>query len=52
MKAAILQGGRVINIIEVDSLDVLPGLLDAGDCSIGDVWDGSRFVSPQPVEAE
>lgn len=50
MKAAILQGGRVINIIEVDSLDVFPDLLDAGDCAIGDVWNGSRFVTPESAE--
>lgn len=50
MRAAVIQNSRVMNIIEVESLDVLPDLLDAGDCAIGDVWNGSRFVKPESAE--
>lgn len=53
MRAAQLDNNKVINIIEVESLDVLPNLIDAGNGNIGDTWDGTQFVTapapPEPV---
>jgi hypothetical protein len=51
MRAAIIVDGKVDNIIEVDALDVLEGvaLVDAPSASIGDAWDGEKFVAPAPV---
>lgn len=46
MKAAILNNGVVENVIEVDSLDFLPGLIDGTGAAIGDTWDGTQFVKP------
>lgn len=50
MRAAILDdAGTVLNLIEVESLDVLPGLIDGTGAAIGDKWDGARFVQPTPA---
>lgn len=49
MRAALIQGGIVANIIEVESLDY-PGLIEAGNGKIGDSWDGSVFTTPVAVE--
>lgn len=50
MNAAQLdEGGFVINVIVVDTLDVIPGLIDGTGAAIGDQWDGSQFVKPTPV---
>lgn len=42
MRAHIIEAGKIANTIEVESLDVLPNLIDAdihgGD--VGDSWDG------------
>jgi hypothetical protein len=46
MRAAVIDGGIVANIIEVDGLDVFPGLVDAGNAQIGDLWDGASFSLP------
>lgn len=55
MRAAVIENGIVVNLIEVDSLDVFPGLIDAADAAIGDLWDGSGFswpaAAPVPVPA-
>lgn len=48
MKAAVIESGVVANIIVVDSLDVLPGLVDAQGAAIGDLWDGTTFTKPEP----
>ena len=46
MRAAVIQDGIVANIIVVDSLDVLPDLVDASDAEIGCSWDGAQFIKP------
>jgi hypothetical protein len=53
MRAAIIVDGQVDNIIEVDSLDMLDGvlLIEAPTASIGDAWDGGNFTAlSAPVE--
>jgi hypothetical protein len=51
MRAAIIVDDKVDNIIEVDALDVLEGvvLVEAPTASIGDAWDGEKFVAPNPA---
>ncbi len=44
MKAAQIKNNIVINIIEVDSFDVFPNLVDPQNCQIGDSWDGVVFT--------
>jgi hypothetical protein len=46
MRAAVIDNGIVVNIIEVQSLDFLPGLVDAAGAGIGDRWDGAAFSAP------
>lgn len=47
MRAHLIENGRVTNTIEVDSLDFLPGLVDASlGGKIGDAWDGESFAGP------
>lgn len=48
MKAAILENNTVTNVIVVDSLDVIPGLIDGTVAGIGDTWDGTQFIKPAP----
>jgi hypothetical protein len=50
MQAAVIEDGKVVNLIEIERLDLIPGLVcvDAGDGQIGDRWDGSAFVKPAP----
>ena len=50
MKAHVIQNGVIANTIEVDALDVIPGLVDASiGGSIGDSFvDG--FVVPKPAQ--
>lgn len=50
MRAAIIEGGIVRNIIEAAHLGVLPGvdLIDAAGAAIGDTWDGAHFTRPPP----
>lgn len=49
MRAAVIENGIVSNIILVDSLDALPGLVAAADAHIGDTWDGATFSRPAPA---
>jgi len=49
MRAAVVEGGVVVNIIEVESLATFPGLIDAAGGTIGDTWDGEKFTSPPPI---
>lgn len=47
MRAAIIEGGKVVNIIEVDDLNVLGegvAIVEAPTASIGDDWDGEKFI--------
>lgn len=48
MRAHIIENGKVVNTIEVDSLDVLPNLIDADlGGQIGDSWNGTVIVPSQ-----
>jgi hypothetical protein len=50
MRAHLIQDGAVVNTIEVESLDFIPGLIDAiQGGAIGDLWDGQTFTKPEPV---
>jgi hypothetical protein len=49
MKAHVIEGGKVVNTIEVESLDFMPNLIDASlGGKIGDAWDGMAF-SEEPA---
>ena len=54
MRAHIITAGKVSNTIEVQSLDFMPGLIDASiGGTIGDLWDGTVFSKvPRDVAAE
>lgn len=49
MRAHQIENGVVINTIEVDSLDFMPGLVEATEGSIGDHYENGQFVKPVPV---
>lgn len=54
MRAAIIENGMVVNIIEIESLDMLEDvhLVDAGDAaSIGDSYIDGEIVPAPPVGA-
>jgi hypothetical protein len=51
MIAAQLDRNTVVNLIEVDSLDVLPDLIKGNGACIGDTWDGSAFIRPTMVRS-
>jgi hypothetical protein len=47
MRAHIIENSKVVNTIEVDSLDFMEGLIDAENGgAIGDTWDGMQFIAP------
>ena len=47
MRAHVIDNGRVVNTIVVNSLDDLPGLISAENGgTIGDTWDGETFTTP------
>ena len=49
MRAHVIENGVVVNTVEVDSLDVLPGLVAAqGNEGIGWSFDGHAFTAPPP----
>jgi hypothetical protein len=49
MRAHVIENGVVVNTIEVESLDFMPGLVDAAiGGSVGDLWDGHIFTKPPP----
>ena len=54
MKAHVIENGKVVNTIEVESLDFMPNLVEATSGGIG--WDyiNGQFVDnrPAPVVAE
>lgn len=54
MRAHVIDGGKVANTIEVESLNALPGvtLIEASlGGKIGDLWDGVAFTAP-PVAVD
>lgn len=51
MKAHIIENGVVVNTIEVDSLDFMPGLVEATNGGIGWLFDGTTFTNPNPPVA-
>ena len=50
MKAHIVENGIIVNTIEVDSLDVMPNLVEATEGVIG--WSYSNGVFAAPVIAD
>ena len=48
MRAHIVENGVVVNTIEVDSLDAIPGLIDGDIGGIGWLWDGVNLTPPAP----
>ena len=51
MRAHVIENGVVTNTIEIERLDLIPGLnlIDAGQGgTIGDSWDGQAFTPPVP----
>lgn len=50
MRAHVIENGRVINTIEVDSLSFMPNLIAAATGGIGWLWNGV-MLSPPPKYA-
>jgi hypothetical protein len=51
MRAALLQGNIVVNIVEVENLDVFPNLVDATTSgAIGDTYKNGEFISQEYVK--
>jgi hypothetical protein len=49
MRAHVIEAGRIVNTVEVESLGVLPGLVAAtGNECIGWLYDGHAFTAPAP----
>lgn len=48
MIAAKIENSKVVNLILVASLSEAPGCIDGSGAAIGDTWDGSKFIKPQP----
>lgn len=48
MRTHVIENGKVINTIEVESLDFMPGLVEATEGAIG--WDyiNGQFVDNRP----
>lgn len=51
MRAHVIENGIVVNTIEVETLDVLPGLVEATIGGIGWSYDGTTFTPP-PLEVQ
>jgi hypothetical protein len=56
MKAAVVENGVIANIIEVESLDFMPGLVEVTNENIGWIWNGTSFapapIPPSQIQAE
>ena len=48
MRAAIINSGVVVNVIELDNLGQYPGAVACPNNDIGDLYDGSTFTKPTP----
>lgn len=48
MKAHQIKNGVVVNTIEVETLDVLPNLIEATEGGIGWSFDGTNWTAPPP----
>ena len=46
MIAAVLEDGVVVNLIVVESIDGMQGMVDGEGAQLGDTWDGAAFVKP------
>jgi hypothetical protein len=49
MRAHQIENGVVVNTIEVESLDFMPGLIEATQGGIGDRYENGQFIKPEPV---
>lgn len=49
MRAHLIVDGVVTNTILVDSLEDMPGLIEATEGGIGWTYDGNTFTPPTPV---
>ena len=50
MNAHVIKNGVVVNTIVVDSLDFMPGLVEATAGGIGWTFDGTNFTPPpEPI---
>lgn len=52
MRAHITENGIVVNTIEVESLDFMPGLVEATEGAIGWSYDGEKFTPPPAPEGQ
>ncbi len=53
MKAHVIENGVVVNTIEVDSLNVMPNLVEATEGSIGWLYADGVFTNPNsPTQEE
>ena len=50
MRAHIIENSTVVNTIEVESLDFMPGLVEATEGAIGWSYDGEKFTPPPAPE--
>lgn len=50
MRAHIIENGVVVNTIEVESLDFMPGLIEATVGGPGWLYDGANFSAPPEPE--
>jgi hypothetical protein len=46
MRALVIKDGVAVNCIEVNDLNVIPGLIRADSGNIGDLYDGTVVTSP------
>jgi hypothetical protein len=46
MRAHVIENGVVVNTIEVESLDFMPGLVEATAGGLGWLYDGANFSAP------
>jgi hypothetical protein len=48
MRAAIITGTTVSNVVELDKLSDVAGAVACPTCNIGDNWDGTTFTPAAP----